>query len=81
MSVEADLNTIAYHDAVLWGSEDSFVRARFHQDTGIDLAPPKSPIERSIDALTGARDGSLERFVEWFNREIWGEDMVPEKMP
>ena len=65
----------AWLSACQVGFERPEIRALFEADRGRPLSsPPKTPIEAMIDQATGAARAEAEEFVEWFNREVWGED-------
>lgn len=73
------LNAIAWRDCCLWAFGEPAIRKRFKDEAGIDLDTGSlSPIGRLVDDATGKKPADLNAFVAWFNREIWGEDMVPE---
>lgn len=74
------INAIAWRDCCLWAFDEPGIREQFRIDTGVDLDSVSSPMDRLIDGATGEKSAGLAAFVSWFNRFIWGNDMVPEKI-
>jgi hypothetical protein len=72
-----DLNTIAWHDFILWAWNEPEMRAQFATKTGIEIQAVTSPINAAIDAATGASTSTATRFIEWATREHWGIEHAP----
>lgn len=72
-----DINTIAWHDFLLWAWNEPEMRAQFTAATGINIETVKAPINAAIDAATGANESLAARFIEWATREHWGLEHAP----
>ena len=74
---------LAWRDGVLWALGNDEIVQRFEKETGERLlARKRLPIEVLVDQACGVRPSTPERlldvFVEWFNKNIWGEDPFAE---
>lgn len=72
-----DLNTIAWHDFLLWAWNEPEMRAQFTVKTGVELLAVTAPINAAIDAATKAHESVAARFIEWATREHWGIEHAP----
>jgi len=72
-----DLNTIAWHDFLLWAWNEPDMREQFTAKTGVEIQAVTSPINAAIDAATGAQSSVAARFIEWATREHWGIEHAP----
>lgn len=63
----------AWTDCLLWAVGHAEIRKAFQKDTGISWQPSRSPIEQMIDEATGAEADHIEKFIRWFNQNVWGE--------
>jgi hypothetical protein len=62
------LMQVAWVDCLRWAiTEEEIIRA-FRTETGCTWTPGRTPLERMIDAATGAEVSFLEAFLSWFNR-------------
>ena len=66
------LEAIAWRDCLVWASSDGDVLQMFLDETGMKL--PTSGLDRMIDEATGNDKRIAEKFVEWFNENIWGRE-------
>ncbi len=72
-----ELNTIAWHDFLMWAWSERAMREQFTAKTGIDIEKITAPINAAIDAATGARESLATKFIEWATREHWGLEHAP----
>lgn len=64
----------AWLGCVVFASRQPDLVAQFVEDTGLRVdGAGRSPIDRLIDAATGRDDHLVTQFVEWVNRNVWGE--------
>lgn len=71
-----EFQAIAWRDCLEWAIHEPAVIAAFCRETGTMFVAPKNALEAMIDAATGNKPdyaGIEERFVAWFNENIWGE--------
>lgn len=47
--------------------------AQFEAESGLKFTPAKNGIEKMIDDATGYEADFLEKFIDWFNVNIWGK--------
>ena len=48
---------------------------RFERETGLKMpSKPRSGIETLVDEATGVHREWVDKFVDWFNVNVWGED-------
>ena len=73
-----DINTIAWHDFLVWAWSQPEMREQFTAKTGIVIQHVTSPIEAAIDAATGAQESVAARFIEWATCEHWGIEDAPQ---
>lgn len=74
---------IAWRDGLAWAlSNDDLVR-KFEHDTGHHFPKKRSGIEAMVDQACGVVPPDPKTlavaFMEWFNKEIWGEDPFAER--
>ena len=63
----------AWIDCLVWAVSNDKVIDQYKRDTKSGFVPPNTPIERMIDEATGHGKAEVEKFVEWFNVNIWGD--------
>lgn len=56
-----------------WTIKQPDAIAAFEADTGVKVGAAKTPLDRMIDDATGASEGIVKAFVDWFNENVWGE--------
>jgi hypothetical protein len=74
---------IAWRDGLTWAFSERDLLAKFESDTGVRIPRERSAIEAMVDRACGVEHASpsaiADAFVEWFNKEIWGEDPFAER--
>ena len=66
---------IMWRDCLLWAIDSPAIRQRFKSDTGLDFVQRReSVIDRMIDEACGVNAVIVDKFVDWFNANIWGLD-------
>ena len=69
------LQAIAWRDCLMWAINSPEIRAKFTGVTGISFpTPATTPLDAMIDEATGHYREVVDRFVDWFNEWIWGEN-------
>lgn len=72
---------IAWRDGLMWAISNPEILCRFEKETGIRGA--RSGIEALVDEACKVPRTTpaelAEAFMEWFNKEIWGEDPFAER--
>jgi hypothetical protein len=71
---------LAWLGCLQWAAEQPAIIKRFEEETGMSLKSPASGIERMIDEATGFRNAQFDRFVDWFNANVWGLDAFAGQM-
>ena len=71
------LMQIAWRDCLMFTVENKNMLTQFSKDTGYKVIPPAtSPLAKMIDEATGVNADFPEKFVEWFNKTIWGPPTI-----
>lgn len=62
--------------ALRFATGEDYIIASFEQDTGEQwiFSHKRSPLDAHIDNVTGREQVILDKFVDWFNVNCWGED-------
>lgn len=47
--------------------------ARFEAESGLKFSPATNGLEAAIDKATGYEEDFLSKFIDWFNKNVWGE--------
>ena len=58
--------------AVLWGCREEEVMGQYRYETGDEWLPDWDRIGRLVDQATDEEWAFAERFVGWFNDNVWG---------
>lgn len=68
---------LAWRDCLLWSvtSKDPDFLAIFRTENGLPPSP-RTPLDAMIDDATGVMDGVGEKYIEWFNKNVWGDSAV-----
>lgn len=64
-----------------WSLTEAEIVERFRADTGCTFTPGKTGLEQLIDEKTGAMDDFMQKYVAWFNENVWGKEDGPEPSP
>jgi hypothetical protein len=64
--------TPAWLGCISWAIGVPEIVARFRQDTGVQWAPGRTPIERMVDQSSGFEREFIVQFIRWVNANIWG---------
>ena len=75
-----DLNRAAWAACLMWAIGEPNVLAQFEADTGLKFTPPRNGIEAMIDKATGHQEAITRKFMEWFNKNVWGAELVPDPL-
>lgn len=67
-----DFMAQAWVDCLRWASSSPEIIERFQKETGVRVRPIRSPLDAMIDNATGYNRDCFEKFVAWFNENIWG---------
>lgn len=67
------LMRMAWADCLLWAIGFHPILAQFEKDTGVKYRAPRGGLEMMIDEATGANAALAEKFITWFNENIWGD--------
>lgn len=62
----------AWLDCLRWAIAEPEILERYRRETGSTWRPASTPIDRAIDEATGRGKLEVEKFVAWFNVQIWG---------
>jgi hypothetical protein len=65
---------IAWVDGLRWALGEPGIVAAFREKTGNRWQPAKTPLDRMVDAATGADLEFVKAFAAWFNEHIWGQE-------
>jgi len=79
VSLESDLNSIAWRDFIAWAVGEPAMIKNFEADTGMSFAPPSSPIEAMIDEACNLKEHRMHKFIYWATEKHWGLDSAPSK--
>lgn len=72
------IKAAAYIGCLQWALSEDEVMREFSRDTGtMIVTKPGSPLERMIDQVTRVNEQVIERFIPWFNENVWGEEPPP----
>lgn len=71
------LMAMAWRGCLEWACGHPEVLKAFEEETGTRYVAPRTPLDRMIDAATGADESVARAFVQWFNANIWGDDSTP----
>ncbi len=72
---DSPFHAIAWRDCLAWAIENPEIRTAFMAETRIAFPnSAQTPIDHMVDAATGRDEFVIQRFIEWFNRMIWGAD-------
>lgn len=59
-------------DCVRWAVGEPEIVEQFRRDTGFNWRPGATPIDRAIDDATGVQMDFIQKFISWFNVNVWG---------
>ncbi len=62
----------AWMDCLHWAIGDEKILDSFSADTGCRYHAPATPLDKMIDDATGHGKDFIEKFIPWFNENIWG---------
>lgn len=63
----------AWAGCLHWAIGCDEIREAFFEQTGCRWSPPRNGLDRMIDEATGADRAFIEKFVGWFNENVWGD--------
>jgi len=63
----------AWASCLSWAVSEPEIVERYRIETGDNWNSARAPIEKMIDKATGADRLWAGRFVDWFNKNIWGD--------
>ncbi len=68
------LMAAAWAGCLQWAVGDETILAQFQSDTGVVAPPmPRNAIEAMIDDAAGVNNAIGEKFIRWFNENVWGD--------
>ncbi len=74
------LNVVMYLGCLQWASAEPNVIARFESDTGTKIPPKaRNGLDRMIDEASGMNRMVFDKFVDWFDANVWGKELAPDR--
>lgn len=55
-----------------WAIGEPKILAAFEKDTGLCYRAPRNGLDAMIDESCGIKEKIVQRFVVWFNENVWG---------